>query len=85
MALATIVDTKALLETVVAAFVAGVGVTFVFSLAILGAARFAEMSRDGRTSAAAASSPLASSRLLAVAAAVDDRDNRHDQQMRLAG
>ena len=39
--IATIVDTKALWETVVAAFVAGVGTTIVFSLAILGATRFA--------------------------------------------
>ena len=46
--IATIVDTTALWQTVVAAFVAGVGTTFVFSLAILGAARFAEASREGR-------------------------------------
>ena len=45
--LATVVDTEALLKTVAAAFVAGVGVTLIFSLAILGAARFAELSRDG--------------------------------------
>ena len=34
--LATIVDTSALWQTIVAAFVAGVGTTLVFSLAILG-------------------------------------------------
>lgn len=37
--IATIVDTTVLSETVVAAFVAGVGTTIVFSLAILGATR----------------------------------------------
>jgi hypothetical protein len=47
--IATIVDTHALLETVIAAFVAGVGTTVVFSLAILGGVRFADASRDGRT------------------------------------
>jgi hypothetical protein len=45
--IATIVDTKALWETVAAAFVAGVGTTIVFSFAILGATRFGEASRDG--------------------------------------
>ena len=37
--IATIVDTSALWQTVVAAFLAGVGTTLVFSLAILGMAR----------------------------------------------
>ena len=55
--IATIVDTKALWQTVVAAFVAGVGTTFVFSLAILGATRFAEANREGRTLKALASAP----------------------------
>jgi MFS family permease len=50
--LATIVDTKALWETVVASMIAGIGVTFVFSLAIYGAARFSEMAREGRQSSA---------------------------------
>ena len=54
MALATVVDWNALLKTVVAAFIAGVGVTLVFSVAIFGAARFADMNRDGRPVAAAA-------------------------------
>jgi hypothetical protein len=46
--IATIVDTKALLETVIAAFVAGVGTTVVVSFAILGAVRFSDANRDGR-------------------------------------
>jgi glycerol uptake facilitator-like aquaporin len=65
--LATIVDTQALLKTVVAAFVAGIGLTFVFSLAILGASRFADRSRDGRPVAAIAFGALG---LVALAAAL---------------
>jgi hypothetical protein len=68
--LATIVDTQALLKTVVAAFVAGVGVTLIFSLAILGASRFADMSRDGRPAAAIAFGVVGLVALLAALAAV---------------
>jgi hypothetical protein len=68
--LATLVDTGALLKTVGAAFVAGVGVTLIFSLAILGATRFAEMNRDGRPVAAASFGVLAIVALAAGAAAV---------------
>src|SRR5207244_7697500 len=57
--LATVVDTGALLRTVAAALVAGVGVTLMFSLAILGATRFAEMNGDGRPVAAASFGALA--------------------------
>lgn len=46
--LATIVDTKDLVETVGAALIAGVGITFTFSLIIFGAARAADMSRADR-------------------------------------
>ena len=45
---ATIVDTHALWQTVVGAAAAGLGTTLVFSLAILGAARFTEANRQGR-------------------------------------
>ncbi|HKH14755.1 MAG TPA: hypothetical protein VKA47_08885 [Solirubrobacterales bacterium] len=68
--LATIVDTEALLKTIVASAVAGVGVTLIFSLAILGAARFADLSRDGRPAAAVAFGVLAVVALAAAAAAV---------------
>ena len=68
--LATVVDTGALLKTVAAAFVAGVGVTLVFSLAILGASRFVDLSRDGRRVAAASFGVLALVALAAAAAAV---------------
>jgi len=46
------IDTGALAKTVAAAFVSGVGVTLIFSIAIFGVARFAEMDREGRTNAA---------------------------------
>lgn len=50
--IAAIVDTRELLETVLYATVAGVGITFVFSLAIYGAIRYADLSRDERPLAA---------------------------------
>jgi hypothetical protein len=68
--LATVVDTEALLRTIAAAFVAGVGVTFIFSLAIVGAARFADMSRDGRPVAAVAFGIMGVIALAVAAAAV---------------
>jgi hypothetical protein len=70
MALGTVVDWSALLKTVVAAFVAGVGITLVFSVAIFGAARFADLSRDGRPVGGAAYVVLSVVALAAVAAAV---------------
>ena len=68
--LATIVDTEALLKTVVASFIAGVGVTLIFSLAILGASRFGDLSRDGRSAGAIAFGALAVVALLAALVAV---------------
>jgi hypothetical protein len=68
--LATIVDTKALWQTVVAASIAGIGATFLFSLGILGVARFVDASRDGRRGAAALSAALAVLAMLGVAAAI---------------
>ena len=68
--IATIVDTKALWETVAAAFVAGVGTTIVFSLAILGATRFAEANREGRGGVAAMFGALAVLGLAATIAAI---------------
>ncbi len=52
--LATIVDTKALFEVVLASFVAVTGVTVAFSLSIVGATRFGEMRHDSRPLEAAA-------------------------------
>jgi hypothetical protein len=68
--LATVVDGKALWQTVVYAAAAGIGVTFAFSLALLGAARSLDLSRDGRTAAAAFSAVLAAIALAVVAAAI---------------
>jgi hypothetical protein len=55
---ATIVDWEALLETVAAALVAGVGIAIAFSLAIYGVARFAEARRAGQSLAAGAAALL---------------------------
>jgi hypothetical protein len=57
--LATVVDTGALLKTVGASLVAGVGVTLAFSVAIYGSVRFVELSGDERRIAAIAAGALA--------------------------
>jgi hypothetical protein len=46
--LGAIVDGEALLQVVWASLLAGVGVTGVFGIAIVGAARALDMSRDGK-------------------------------------
>jgi hypothetical protein len=68
--LATVVETKEMLQTVVVSLVAGVGVTFIFSIAIWGTARFAELSRDERPLAAAAAAALAIVGFLVTVAAI---------------
>jgi hypothetical protein len=68
--IATIVDTKALWETVVAAFIAGVGTTIIFSFAILGASKFGEANRDGNRTASAVFGGLMVLALLGTAAAI---------------
>lgn len=65
-----LIETRALLETVVASAVAGVGVTFVFSIAIWGVAQFADHNRNERPLAAGAAAGVAALALLATAAAV---------------
>jgi len=70
MEFATIIDTKALLETCLAALVAGVGVAFTFSLAILGTTQSAVASREGRPTAAAAFAALAVVGMVATIAAI---------------
>jgi hypothetical protein len=65
---ATLVEGKAMLETVIASVAAGVGVTFVFSIAIWGVARFADLSRSERPLAAGAAALVAAVALLATAA-----------------
>ncbi len=68
--MATVVETKELIETVIASVVAGVGVTAVFSVAIWGGARFVDFSRDGRPVAAAAAVAISVLALGATLAAV---------------
>jgi hypothetical protein len=68
--LAIVVQGKELLQTLVASVVAGVGVTFIFSIAIWGAARFVDLSRDERPLAAGTAAALAALALVATAAAV---------------
>jgi hypothetical protein len=68
--MAVMVETKELLETVVASVVAGVGITVVFSVAIWGVARFADLSRNDRPIAAGAAATLAALAGLVTLAAV---------------
>jgi hypothetical protein len=57
--MAVIVETSDLVQTVIASVVAGVGITVVFSIAIWGTARFADLSRNERPLAAGAAGALA--------------------------
>lgn len=68
--MAVVVETKELLETVLASLVAGVGMTVVFSVAIWGVARFADLSRNQRPLAAGAAATLAGLALVATLAGV---------------
>jgi cation transporter-like permease len=68
--MAVVVETKELLETVVASLVAGIGVTVIFSVAIWGIARFADLSRNERPIAAGAAAALAGLAVLVTLAAV---------------
>lgn len=68
--IATLVEGKELLETVIASVVAGVGVTSIFAIAIWGVGRFVDLSRDERHLAAGGAAAVATAALLAVVAAV---------------
>jgi hypothetical protein len=68
--LAALIDTKALLKVIWVSFAAGAGLTAVFSLAIVGAARFTDRRRDGRSGAAAGFAVLAAVALAGIAAAI---------------
>ncbi|HVY78505.1 MAG TPA: hypothetical protein VG898_08375 [Solirubrobacterales bacterium] len=68
--IATLVEGRELLETVVYATIAGVGVTFVFSVAIWGVARFADLNRSDRHLAAGAAAAVAALAMAATVAAV---------------
>jgi predicted RecB family nuclease len=56
---ATVVETKELLETVASSLIAGIGVTAAFSLVIFGVTRSADMARNDRLVLATAAGVLA--------------------------
>jgi hypothetical protein len=66
----SIVDGDALLDVVWTSLLAGIGVTAIFSVAILGGTRAADASRAGRPAAAGLFGALAVAALAGVAAAV---------------
>ena len=68
--IATIVHTDELLQTIAASVVAGIGVTFLFSLGIWGAGQFTELSRNKRPVAATAAAVVGTAAMLGVAGAV---------------
>ena len=68
--LATVVETKQLLQTIAVSVIVGVGLTIVFSIAVYGATRFADLSRDERPVAATAAIVAAVVAFLACIAAV---------------
>ena len=68
--IAEIVNWEELGKTVAAAFIAGVGLTAAFAVAILGAAQFTERRRQGEAIAAAGAAVLAASGLAVCAAGI---------------
>jgi hypothetical protein len=68
--IATIVESKELLQTVVASLVAGVGIITIFSVAIWGGARFVDLSRENRPLAAGAAALIGGLALLSTLAAM---------------
>jgi hypothetical protein len=68
--IATIVHTDELLQTIAASVVAGIGVTFAFSVGIWGAGQFIELSRNERPVAATAALAMGGLALACVAASI---------------
>jgi hypothetical protein len=68
--LATVVEWAELGKTVAAAAIAGVGVTVIFSLAVLGFARWTDLRREGRALGAAGAAALTLIALAAFAASI---------------
>ncbi len=68
--LGTIVDTKELYETVIAALIAGVGLTTAYSVMIFGLARFGEYRRSDRPLAATAFGAVAALALAVTAGGI---------------
>lgn len=67
---ATLVEWADLWQTVVASLVAGIGITFAFSLGIWGSGHFAELRRNERAVAASAAGFVAGLAFLCVGVAV---------------
>jgi uncharacterized membrane protein YidH (DUF202 family) len=67
---ATVIETKEMLETVAASLVAGVGVTAAFAILVFGVTRAADMARDDRPLLASAAGGLAAVALLVVIGSV---------------
>jgi hypothetical protein len=57
--LATVVDWEGILDVVIVSFAAGVGVTAIYAVAVLGITRVLDMTRDGRSLEAGAYGLLA--------------------------
>jgi hypothetical protein len=68
--LASVVDGEALLDVVWASVAAGIGVTAVFAIAIVGATRAVDLGRDGHRAEALAFGAIATVALVVVAGAV---------------
>jgi hypothetical protein len=68
--LATLVDTKALAQSVVASVIAGVGVTAVFAVLVFSVTRSANLIRDDRPALATAAGLLAAVALIAFAGGI---------------
>lgn len=68
--IATLVAGTELLETVVASAIAGIGVTFAFSVTIWGVARFIDLNGSERSLAAAGAAVVAGLGIVSVGAAV---------------
>jgi uncharacterized membrane protein YcjF (UPF0283 family) len=68
--IATIVHTDELLQTIAASVIAGIGVTFLFSVGIWGAGQFTELSRNERPVAATAAAIVGTVAMVCVVASV---------------
>ena len=68
--LATLIEGKEMLQTVIAATVAGLGVTFAFSVAIWGFGRSIELSSEDRRLAAGSAATVGALALLFVLGAI---------------
>jgi len=70
MKIAVLVDLEALWEASAAAFVAGITIVLVFSIAVFGVSKLADFRRDRRPVAATLSGLLALAGLVATASAI---------------